>query len=364
MRSITRCIGVLVLWLSALPLANAATIDVKRLDNGLALIAIDGEFELGDVETFRAKVASLSASKVTVSLRSDGGRLLTGIRIGTLIREKNFTTVVPDGATCASTCALAWLGGARRLLGQDAQVGFHAAYVLRSNVPTESGPGNAVLGAYLNQLGLSEKAILYITQAAPEYIQWMTPEDAAEHGITVALLPPLHSTAGYGLASVPEYRPDTPERRATDFVRSLVARWAGPSREILPYLEGVYAEKVVYQGKSIPRQTVLSRKHRLADRWTERSYSIRPGSLSATCAKTGNTCRVKVVMSWKHYDAKTVTRSRGAADFEYSVAFVGDTPKIIAETSTVHDRRSAPGPLQKMQKDFQQLLARVSKLVQ
>ena len=131
----------------------------------------------------------------------------------------------------------------------------------------------------------------------------------------------------------------------------------------MPFLASLYAETVVYHGKSTPRQAVLLNKHRLADRWTERDYAIRPGSLSATCAKAGTTCRVKGVINWKFYDSKTTRRTRGIENFEYRVVLAGDTPQIIAETTSVHERTPAPGPLQKAQKDLQQLFAKVSKLV-
>ena len=111
------------------------------------------------------------------------GSLLAGIRIGTMIRAKNFATVVPEGTQCASACAIAWLGGTPRLVEERASVGFHAAYIVKAGGPIESGPGNAILGAYLNQLGLSEKAILYITHAGPTTIHWMNMGEAAEYGI-------------------------------------------------------------------------------------------------------------------------------------------------------------------------------------
>ena len=186
-----------ILLLLSLTAANAADIDLRRLENGTMLVAIEGDFDRGDVDVFRAKIATVATGRATVSFRSEGGSLVAGIRIGTLIREKKFATVVPDGAACASACALAWLGGARRFVGQDANVGFHAAYILRSSGPAESGPGNAVMGAYLNQLGLSEEAILYVTKTAPTSIMWMSLEDAAEYGIAVARLPQRSAANSY-----------------------------------------------------------------------------------------------------------------------------------------------------------------------
>ena len=357
--------SILVLLLLSLTVAKAADIDVKHLGNGSTLIVVDGEFELSDVDTFRTKVAALSTSRVAVAFQSDGGSLVAGIRMGALIREKKFATVVPDGASCASACALAWLGGTRRFMGQGSSVGFHAAYILKSYGPIESSSGNAILGAYLNQLGLSEEAILYVTKAAPTSIQWISLQDANEHGIAVAMLSPHEATPGSNAAGIAEHREGNAERRATDFVRSLLAHWSRSSAEVQPLLKGLYAETVLYHGKSTPRHAVLLSKHRLAERWTERAYTIQPGSLSATCAKAGATCRVKSVISWKYYNAKTASRSRGIASFEYRVVLAGDAPQIVAETRAAQEPPAATATrLKQAQRDFQQLLAKVSKLIQ
>jgi hypothetical protein len=354
-------ICILILSLFSLTSASAAEIDITRLENGSMLVVIEGDFDRGDVDLFRTKIATVATGRATIAFRSEGGSLVAGIRIGTLIREKKFTTVVPDGAACASACALAWLGGSRRFVGQASNVGFHAAYILKSSGPAESGPGNAVMGAYLNQLGLSEQAILYITKTAPTSIQWMSLEDAAEYGIAVARLPQAGADAN--AAAIAEAPDASPEQRARELVRLLVERSSGPSADVMPFLANLYAETVVYHGKSTPRQAVLLNKHRLADRWTERDYAIRPGSLSATCARAGTTCRVKGVVSWKFYDPKTARRSRGVENFEYRVILAGDVPQIIAETTSTHEPTPAPGPLKKAQKDLQQLFAKVSKLV-
>ncbi|MBX9773858.1 MAG: hypothetical protein K2Y71_05545 [Xanthobacteraceae bacterium] len=340
--------------------ANAATITVSHVGNGSALIVVEGDFEPGDVDAFRAKVAALTTPRAAVAFRSDGGSLVAGIRIGTLIREKKFSTIIPDHGSCASACGLAWLGGTKRFMGEGASVGFHAAYILKSYGPVESSSGNAILGAYLNQLGMSEEAILYITQAAPTSIQWMNMDDAGKYGIAVAPLSPPQTTA----VANAEQRDANAERRATDFVRGLLAHWSKPTAEGLPAMEPLYAETVVYHGKSTPRQEVLSSKRYLASRWTDRTYSVYPNTLSASCAKAGDTCRVKGVMSFKLYNAKTSRRSRGIASFEYRVALAGETPQVVAEARTVQEhQQSAASRLQQAQRDLQKLLAKVSKLI-
>jgi len=356
-----RSVCVIVFWLLALPVAKAADIVIKPLEGGSTLIAIDGELELSDIDSFRAKAELLPIGRTTVEFRSKGGKLLAGIRIGAQIRAKRFNTVVPDGAQCASACALAWLGGVRRFVGEYSSVGFHTAYILKSAGPSESGPGNAILGAYLNQIGLSEEAILYITHAAPTSVQWMSLEEAAEYGITVTKLPPLSVSPDASNAVTPEHPQGSPEQRAIDFVQSLFERWSGQNDALLPVLDKLYTEKVLYHGKSVPRQTVLLSKRRFANRWTQRSYAVRPGSLSATCA-AGGTCRVKGTMNWKLHEATATTPSRGVASFAYSIVLKDSGPQISAETDTVNDKPSTTSSsLGPVGRSIQQLLAQISR---
>jgi hypothetical protein len=358
-----RSVCVIALWSLALTGAEAAHIAVKPLDNGSVLVAIEGELDLADIDTFRAKTEPLPAGRATVEFSSKGGSLLAGIRIGALIRTKKFTTVVPDGAQCASACALAWLGGTRRFVGEYASVGFHTAYIMKTGGMSESGPGNAILGAYLNQLGLSERAILYITHAAPTSMQWMSMEQAAEYGITVAKLPSPHVGAEPAGAEIAQPSEGSPERRAIEFVLALLARWSGPNAELLPVLNnGLYTDKVLYYGKSESRQTVLLTKRRFAGRWPQRAYTIRPSSLTATCSEAAATCRVKGTMSWKFQAAKTT--SHGVASFEYSIVVNEEGPRIAAETSTVKEEPPAAASsssLGQVGRSIQQLLAKLSK---
>ena len=86
---------------------------------------------------------------------------------------------------CASACALAWLGGIPRLMGANTHIGFHAAYNPRSG--QEAGVANALVGAYLSQLGLPDKAVIYATQAPPNSMTWLTLPEARQVGIDVAL---------------------------------------------------------------------------------------------------------------------------------------------------------------------------------
>jgi hypothetical protein len=358
----------IAILLLATPVAVAANIEVKQVDSAAALVMVEGDLELSDIEVFRSRVAPLS--KATVAFRSDGGSLLAGIRIGMLIRVKNFTTIVPDAAQCASACAVAWLGGAHRFLGAGSKVGFHAAYVQKAGGATESGPGNAVLGAYLDQIGLPEDAIVYITQAAPNSMKWLNMEEAAQHGIDVALLPAADAappSSDPNVVATQEPGQASLSGRATGLVVALAARWSEPNAAALRALDELYQDKVFYHGKLTPRQAVLQEKVRFAERWPQRSYKIRPRSVTASCNATTEMCRVQGIMDRELANSTTNTKSRDVANFDYSISRSGEALKIAAETSSVSklsDPSDASNPLTTVQRGLERLLAQVSKIRQ
>jgi hypothetical protein len=150
-----------------------------------AMITLSGQMEESDGEQFRAAVAIYP--KAIVAFQSPGGSLNAGIEIGTQIRLRNYMTLVPAGVQCASACALAWLGGTKRLMEPGALIGFHAASRQENGQTIETGVGNALLGAYLNKLGLPDRAVVFITQAHPDDITWLTLADAEREGIDVSL---------------------------------------------------------------------------------------------------------------------------------------------------------------------------------
>lgn len=169
------------------PKALAADISVSYSNNGLALISIFGDLQYGDEKSFINKAVALDSALVI--FHSPGGNAFAGVEIGKTIRLKGFNTYVSDNLLCASACAIAWLGGLKRFMSSSARIGFHAVYNqgYDGQRNTSSG-GNALLGAYLSQIGLSQNAILYITQASPNSMQWLTLVDARSYGIDVSLL--------------------------------------------------------------------------------------------------------------------------------------------------------------------------------
>jgi hypothetical protein len=167
----------------------ALSADFKRSSlgpNAPDLIEVSGKLLQGDEAKF-IETAIKSADAIVV-FRSGGGNLLAGIEIGKAIRLKGFSTLAPDDMYCASACALAWLAGRVRFMSDTARVGFHAVYTSEDGGSRISSAGNAITGAYLNQLGLPTSAIIYITDAPPDGMQWLNFADAQRVGIEVKRL--------------------------------------------------------------------------------------------------------------------------------------------------------------------------------
>jgi hypothetical protein len=162
--------------------ASAARIEWHGSESG-NIVTIEGEMASGDEVAFEKATRGLDHA--VVIFNSPGGDLGPGIDIGLAIHDRGFDTLVPDGYECASACALAWLGGENRAMGGEGYVGFHAAYIEVGHRPQETGAGNAVIGAYLHELGFSYDTIFFLTSSPPDSMYWLTFDDAVELGIDV-----------------------------------------------------------------------------------------------------------------------------------------------------------------------------------
>lgn len=64
-----------------------------------------------------------------VYLNSNGGLLKDGYRLGQTFRQFSVQTVITNKQLCASSCAIAFLGGKFRIMQGDGKLSFHSPYV-------------------------------------------------------------------------------------------------------------------------------------------------------------------------------------------------------------------------------------------
>ena len=166
--------------------AIGATFEViSDVQSKKPVVIVGGEIQYGDEKEFVKK--TLNLDEAVVVFHSPGGNVVAAIEIGKAIRLKEFYTYVPKDMLCASACAISWLGGTKRFMSKDARIGFHAAYKLRDGQAAESGLANALIGGYLNSIGLPQRTIAYVTSADPNSMQWINYEEATKYGIDVTL---------------------------------------------------------------------------------------------------------------------------------------------------------------------------------
>src|SRR5262249_42605517 len=207
---------------------------------------------------------------------SDGGSLLAGIAIGKTIRVKSLATAVLDEQRCLSACAIAWLGGLPRLMGRTAHVGFHAAYNKEAGRASESGVGNALVGSYLNQMGLSDIAVVYIPQAAPTELTLLTLPDTEKIEIEVL---PFEETPATKIAPPVTSREASNEEisgRAALFVKEINSRF---SRNAVEWLGQLYADEVNFNGKLLSRGVGVALYRRFPVLLPVRSYTLHEKTL-------------------------------------------------------------------------------------
>jgi hypothetical protein len=185
--SISLFFKVLFFITTAISLVHAGEIKkIQGKEGDDDIILITGEIDRETERKFRAM--ALETDDATVVLSGPGGMIRPAIEIGRIIRIKGYTTAVLDSG-CVSSCALIWLAGQARMTMPKARVGFHSAYIEHEDGRKVSASvGNALVGAYLNSLGMNERIVEFVTTAPPESIRWLSKQQADQLGLFVTIL--------------------------------------------------------------------------------------------------------------------------------------------------------------------------------
>jgi hypothetical protein len=169
--------------------ARAADMWVSRYADGSYLIRINGKILAGDEQKFAVFAETIPKKAETeVLLTSRGGSIL-GLEIGRIVHRRGFKTVALQ--SCSSMCSLIWLASPKRALYKGTFIGFHAVgdhCAEEGGCQNISAPGNALLGAFLNELEFSEQVIRFVTSAPPTGVTWLSAENAGQYSINYEIL--------------------------------------------------------------------------------------------------------------------------------------------------------------------------------
>jgi len=237
-------------------------------------------------------------------------------------------------------------------MGPSAQIGFHAAYIVENGQAVEFGVGNALIGAYLSRLGLSDQAIVYITVAPPDSIQWLKIDDAQALGIDVVLKTfspdkpssqidrPIEPDPSAAASMRPPTVKPTPSQDINDIARNFVSayfeHWSAPNAEALQYFRSVYAATIKFDNREIARDALLEAKRKFADRWPNRIYVAEPSSVETNCDQTSRRCQIVGIVEWDCRDPHTGAKSLGRAKFTLLVTISPNNPlQVDGEWSSI-----------------------------
>jgi ATP-dependent protease ClpP protease subunit len=311
----------LIVTLAASGPSRAADITVSHADS-FDIVHVDGQITQQDPDEFDRVTQGLGAMfnrPVIVILNSPGGNMLASLAIGETVRAHSFATGVVNNALCASGCAMIWVAGTSRFLGNSAKLGFHAAYTISDDDKKESGQANALVGAYLDRLGLSYSAVAYATAAGPDQMQWLHPADAQSIGIKVEIFPnPAPPPAP--VAAQPATPSGSPaEQQAKSLVLAYYADWSRSGTDI-EGLAQYYGDTASFYGSPEPREKIMDEKRKFSARWPIRHYTIQPNTLFAQCT---DTCSVTGVVQWDVSSTERNAHSVGTANFVLKIALNG-----------------------------------------
>jgi len=162
---------------------------------------------------------------------------------------------------------------------------------------------------------------------------------------------PVHAPAGGDaivevLSSVPSQATDadlTIEQASQRFLDGYFGYWSASNLAAMAFVDGAYADLVDFYGKPTQRQVIVDAKRKYVERWPERSYVVRPGSLRIACDGGSGVCLITGIVDWDCRSAERGAHSAGVSDFTLRVAFAASgTGKILLEAGSVITRAASP----------------------
>ena len=136
------------------------------------ILVMSGVIGPGSYQAFRRIVARSRPDLVV--LQGPGGILREAIRIGNEIRARGLGTAVGAHSSCASACAVVFLSGQTKYLGNHAAVGLHMA---RYADGRRSPVGTEIMAQYLSRVGVPDRILARMSRTAPDDIAWLSRAD-------------------------------------------------------------------------------------------------------------------------------------------------------------------------------------------
>lgn len=147
-----------------------------------------GTIDPGAAARFSAEIDARGEYVKAVSLDSPGGALEDAMQMARVTRQKGLATEVADGALCASSCPLFFIGGVARHVGAKAAIGVHQFYAVPQG--ERVGPDQAMADAqettaaisrHIGEMGVDPAFWLHALVTPPRSLYYFSPEELGEY---------------------------------------------------------------------------------------------------------------------------------------------------------------------------------------
>lgn len=291
------------------------------------VILLDGVIDFRTPLAFR-RILEANPTTSLLALNSVGGSVQPALLVAEEIHERGINTLIIPEAQCLSACSYLYFAGRERVvLGK---LGVHQMHGDGDMQSTQLNLSDVlqVLGKY----EVSAEVITKMLRTPPDQMYVFSQHEIVSLGINRFKTEPggEHEEEEEGVKPVVRQAP--PEELAKAFVLGVIASGSLKGGELVSMAEQVYAETVIFYGKTLTRPEVLADKTQYAKRWPLRWSSARPTTIVTNCGPMH--CRVTGVYDWRVSDPKSRKSLKGSATFDYEVE-MGAAMRITSENGEV-----------------------------
>ena len=151
-----------------------------------------GAMDEGDEKALEQALDAPNAPNVVV-FDSPGGSMVTGLRIGQILRERGVDTrlvdrvmgengVLVDRPVCLSACVYAFMGGVNRTVEPNALIGVHQFRAKNDADASQASAQRAmaILGVYVERMGVDRRILDVAALTSSDSIERINAQEAVE----------------------------------------------------------------------------------------------------------------------------------------------------------------------------------------
>ncbi len=176
---------------------NIPPYSLRLLRNNTEL-EVAGGIPIGTTDAVRIMLDSSPAVRV-IHLNSIGGRIVEANKLAGLISQHHLITYT--STNCSSACALAFLAGQERYIGEHGKIGFHSASINGATGDDELDI-NASFRKSLSRLGATPAFVAKATTTSPQDMWFPTNEELKQQNIISAVVDSRY----FGLSGIVDWR--------------------------------------------------------------------------------------------------------------------------------------------------------------